>query len=102
FPALSCALTVRVYCRPSVSSSCREAGRSAWLLDGHGPAVSGTVVLLELEVRHVIGSIRQLHNKLAARAEPALVCLPDVGVLLRAGIIRQAASARCDSLLHVI
>jgi hypothetical protein len=66
------------------------------------PVPDHCLSLLELKVRHVIASIDQPHDELAARASPTGVCLPDIGVLIRAGIIRQAASARRDGLIDGI
>src|SRR5581483_6931561 len=50
--------------------------------------------LFELEVRRMRRAVVEDHHKLPARARPGLIGLPDVVVLIRAGVVRQAARAR--------
>ena len=65
-------------------------------------ATPGPVWLLEAEVRRVGYPVSQRHQQCTAGVAPFPVCLPDVGVRIRRGIIRQATSARCVGGLHVI
>ncbi len=51
-----------------------------WLSQHPQPVPDHCLSLLELKVRHVIASIDQPHDELAARASPTGVRLPDVGV----------------------
>jgi WD40 repeat protein len=60
------------------------------------------VTLLELEIRHVIGPIVQMHDELATCAGPTFIGLPDVGVLIRARVVGQATPAGYDSLLEAV
>jgi hypothetical protein len=58
--------------------------------------------LLKAKVRFVVDPIRQAQKQLSAGASPFAVCLPDVRVLVRRGVIGQAALAQCIGDLHVI
>src|SRR5215475_10633888 len=55
--------------------------------------------LLELEERLVRRAVIELHDQFPALAFPSSVGLPDVGVLIRSGIVREAAAACRDCLL---
>src|SRR5437773_39823 len=60
------------------------------------PQPKTAATLLELEARAVLRAVAQLHGQPPAGILPRRVGLPDVGVLIRCGIVSQAAAARRD------
>src|SRR5690349_10460291 len=71
-----------------------------WATAGGYPA--GPALLRELEVRAVHRAVLQLYDQRAAAVRPARVRLPDVRVLIGAGVVAQAAVARRERRLDAV
>ena len=66
------------------------------------PYLIAVPLLGEFEIRPVGRAIRQLHHQLPTGVRPALLGLPNVGVLVGGCVIRETAAACGERLLNPI